>query len=407
MLSAGLHFCRSLGHRFNHDRVIAYSAILLAIEIGCFLFLVAGTHGLIVPLDTPTSTDFVSFYAAGSLADAGRPELAYDQAAHRAAEERATAPGVEYRFFYYPPVFLLLCALLARLPYLVAFVVFEAASLVAYLIVMRRILDERGSASLVPVLASPAVFWTLGLGQNAFLTASLFGAGTLCIDRRPITAGLLFGALCYKPHFGLLIPLALAAGGHWRAFAAALASAGALCLFSLMLFGWATWNDFLSAAAASHATYESGRIAFGGLVSPFGAVLLLGGTSPMAYAVQAGATISAGLLVGFVWRSGFALPIRAATLAAATLIAIPVILIYDLTLAGVAAAWLVRAREGDEIPSWEKAALAGSLLLLLNPRGLAEMSHIPIAPLVALALVAVVTTRVFVCETRAARVATA
>ena len=407
MLSAGLHFCRSLGHRFNHDRVIAYSAILLAIEIGCFLFLVAGTHGLIVPLDTPTSTDFVSFYAAGSLADAGRPELAYDQAAHRAAEERATAPGVEYRFFYYPPVFLLLCSLLARLPYLVAFVVFEAASLVAYLIVMRRILDERGSASLVPVLASPAVFWTLGLGQNAFLTASLFGAGTLCIDRRPITAGLLFGALCYKPHFGLLIPLALAAGGHWRAFAAALASAGALCLFSLMLFGWATWNDFLSAAAASHATYESGRIAFGGLVSPFGAVLLLGGTSPMAYAVQAGATISAGLLVGFVWRSGFALPIRAATLAAATLIAIPVILIYDLTLAGVAAAWLVRAREGDEIPSWEKAALAGSLLLLLNPRGLAEMSHIPIAPLVALALVAVVTTRVFVCETRAARVATA
>jgi len=407
MLSAGLHFCRSLGHRFNHDRVIAYSAILLAIEIGCFLFLVAGTHGLIVPLDTPTSTDFVSFYAAGSLADAGRPELAYDQAAHRAAEERATAPGVEYRFFYYPPVFLLLCALLARLPYLVAFVVFEAATLAAYLIVMRRILDERGSASLVPVLASPAVFWTLGLGQNAFLTASLFGAGTLCIDRRPITAGLLFGALCYKPHFGLLIPLALAAGGHWRAFAAALASAGALCLFSLMLFGWATWNDFLSAAAASHATYESGRIAFGGLVSPFGAVLLLGGTSPMAYAVQAGATISAGLLVGFVWRSGFALPIRAATLAAATLIAIPVILIYDLTLAGVAAAWLVRAREGDEIPSWEKAALAGSLLLLLNPRGLAEMSHIPIAPLVALALVAVVTTRVFVCETRAARVATA
>jgi len=407
MLSAGLHFCRSLGHRLNHDRVIAYSAILLAIEIGCFLFLVAGTHGLIVPLDTPTSTDFVSFYAAGSLTDAGRPELAYDQAAHQAAEERATAPGVEYRFFYYPPVFLLLCALLARLPYLVAFVVFEAATLAAYLIVMRRILDERSSASLVPVLAFPALFWTLGLGQNAFLTASLFGAGTLCIDRRPIMAGLLFGALCYKPHFALLVPVALAAGGHWRAFAAAFASAAALCLFSLMLFGWATWSDFFSAAAASHATYESGRIAYGGLVSPFGAVLLLGGTSAMAYTLQAGATLSASLLVGFVWRAGFALPIRAAMLASATLVAIPVILIYDFTLAGVAAAWLVRAREGDELPSWEKAALAGSMLLLLNPRGLAEVSHIPIAPLVALALVVVVTTRVFSVEARSARVATA
>jgi len=120
-------------------------------------------------LDTPTSTDFVSFYAAGSLADAGMPELAYNQAAHNAAEERATATGVEYRFFYYPPIFLLLCTLFAHLPYLVAFLVFETATLAVYLIVVRGILDDRSFTALVPVLAFPAVFWTLGLGQNAFL----------------------------------------------------------------------------------------------------------------------------------------------------------------------------------------------------------------------------------------------
>jgi hypothetical protein len=101
---------------------------------------VAGTYGLIVPLAGPTSTDFVSFYAAGALADAGTPELAYDQAAHDAAEQRATAAGIEYRFFYYPPVFLLLCAALARLPYLAAFLVFEVATLALCLIVMREIL---------------------------------------------------------------------------------------------------------------------------------------------------------------------------------------------------------------------------------------------------------------------------
>jgi alpha-1,2-mannosyltransferase len=272
---------------------------------------------------------------------------------------------------------------------------------------VRGILGERRFAALVPVLAFPAVFWTLGLGQNAFLTAALFGAGTLYIDRRPITAGLLFGALCYKPHFGLLIPVALAAGGYWRAFAAAFAAPAALCSSSLMLFGWATWSDFFTAAAASHATYESGRVAFGGLVSPFGAVLLLGGNSATAYAVQAGATLSAGLLVGFVWRSGFSLPIRAASLAAATLVAIPVILIYDLTLAGVAAAWLARARGGSGLPVWEKVVLAGTFLLLLDPRGLAEVSRFPIAPLVALALLVVVATRVFGSEARSARVATA
>src|SRR6516165_10155215 len=318
MVSAGLRFCRSLGNPPNHCHHFAYCTILLAIEVACFLFLVAGTHGLIVPLDTPTSTDFVSFYAAGSLADAGTPELAYDQTAHNAAEEQATAPGVEYRFFYYPPVFLLLCALLAGLPYLVAFLVFEAATLAVYLIVMSRILGEHTFTALVPVLAFPAVFWTLGLGQNAFLTAALFGAASLCIDRRPVLAGLLFGALCYKPHFGLLVPLALLAGGHWRASATAFASAAALCGLSLILFGWETWHDFLAAAAASHLTYESGQVTFAGFVSPFGAVLLLGGTRAAAYAVQIGATLAAGFLVAVVWRRGYSLSIRAATLAAAT-----------------------------------------------------------------------------------------
>jgi len=136
-------------------------------------------------------------------------------------------------------------------------------------------------------------------------------------------------------------------------------------------------------------------------------VLLLGGGSATACAVQAGATLSAGLLVGFVWRSGRALPIRAASITAATLVAIPVILIYDLTLAGVAAAWLARSRGPAELPGWEKMALAGAFLLLLDPRDLAEVSHVPIAPLVALALLVAVATRVFGTKARSARFATA
>ena len=142
MASLGMRFFGNLEDWLDRRRVFACCGTLLAIEIGVFLFLVAGTHGLIVPLSQPTSTDFVSFYAAGSLADAGKPELAYDHAEHYAAEERATAVGVEYRFFYYPPVFLLLCAALARLPYMVAFLVFEAATLALYLIVARGIAED-------------------------------------------------------------------------------------------------------------------------------------------------------------------------------------------------------------------------------------------------------------------------
>src|SRR3954449_8249682 len=258
-------------------RLARACAALLALEIAVFLFLIAGTHGWIVPLEHATTTDFASFYAAGKLAIAGTPQLAYDQAAHYAMEQAVTAPGIEYQFFNYPPVYLILCAALAPLPYLVALVLFVAATLVLYLAVARRILDDRSVTALIVLLSFPMLFWTIGLGQNAFLTAALFGMATLCIEHRPIVAGLLFGLLCYKPHFGLLVPVALAAGGYWRSFAAAAISAGSFVLVSLLLFGWETWHAFFVTAGASHTIYESGRILFTGFTNPFGAVRLLGG----------------------------------------------------------------------------------------------------------------------------------
>jgi hypothetical protein len=394
MTTPGSSSTRALGGLCNPVRIRLYCSILLAVEIGVFLFMAAGTHGLIVPLPKPTSTDFVSFYAAGSLADAGTPELAYDKAEHYAAEQRATQAGIVYNFFYYPPTFLLLCAAIAHLPYIVAFLIFEMATLCFYLLVARHILDDRISAILVPLLAFPPVLWTFGLGQNAFLTAGLFGSATLLVDRRPAVAGALFGALCYKPHFALLVPVALAAGGRWRALVAAFASAAGLCLLSFTIFGWEVWRDFLTAAVASPAVYQSGRISFSGFINPFGAVLLLGGNSGMAYGVQAVTILAAALLVAYVWHQDLPLPIRAAALASATLAALPVALFYDLMVAAVAAAWLLRADGRYRLVEWEKVVLAGLFLLTLDPRGLSETLHLPIGPLVTLGFAAFVVTHV-------------
>jgi alpha-1,2-mannosyltransferase len=377
------------GAWLGRRRICAAAWILLVLQLGGFLFIVAGTHGWIVPLARPTTTDFVSFYAAGALADAGTPALAYDYAAHLAAEERVTGAGIEYQFFNYPPVFILLCALLATLPYLVAFAVFEAVTLVFYLVVACRILGERSGTALVALCAFPMVFWNIGLGQNAFLTAGLFGAATVLIDRRPIVAGLLFGALCYKPQFAVLVPLALAAAGQWRAFAAAGASAAALVLASLALFGAATWQAFFATAGASHATYESGRILFAGMANTFGAARLLGAGAPLAYALQAAVSLAAGGFVVVVWRRPLSLPTRAATLAAASLVAAPLALLYDLMLGIIAAAWLVRDGNSPAAPAWQKIALAALFLLVLDGRFLAESWHVPVFPLAAIALFAI------------------
>jgi len=392
---AGWERLRS-GTWLDRRRITLCASVLLTVEIGFFAFIIAGTHGWIVPLDKPSTTDFVSFYAAGRLADAGTPQLAYNLADHLAAEEAVSAPGINYQFFYYPPVYQLLCALLAWLPYLVAFVTFAAATLVAYLAVARRILADTSAPALLALLAFPAVFWTLGLGQNAFLSAALFGGATLLVDRRPVIAGILFGALCYKPHFGLLIPLALIAAGNWRAVAAAAATVAGLVLASVLAFGWVTWRDYIAAAAAAPAMYESGRILFAGFVSPFGATRLLGGSIALAYAVQAVATVAGATLVFLVWwRRRLSLPLRAATLASATLIAVPLALLYDLMLGAVAVCWLVRETGDNPSPTWEKTIIAGMFLSLLDARGLAEQFHLPLTTLSALALFALIARRAF------------
>src|SRR5204863_2387298 len=291
-----------------------------------------------------------------------------------------------------PPVYLLLCAVLAQLPYLAAFVLFIAATFAFYLAVARLILGDRSPAAIVVLLSFPMVFWTMGLGQNAFLTAALFGLATVLLESRPIAAGILFGLLCYKPHFGVLVPIALAAGGYWSSFLAAGCSAAALVLISLALFGWETWHGFFVTAGTSHAVYESGRILFAGFANPFGAVRLVGGPVAVAYAVQGAAMLFAAALVFTVWRYRLSLPIRAATLAAASVVAAPVAIFYDLMLGTIAACWLMHD-ENHPISPIEKTFFTAMTLLLFDVRHLGEAWHLPIAATASIGLLAITASR--------------
>ena len=381
------------GAWLDRQRIAAYGTILLVIEVAAFLFFIAGTHGLIVPTTEPTTTDFVSFYAAGDLANARTPQLAYDQAAHWAAEERTTEPGIPYQFFYYPPVYLLLCVLLARLPYLIAFVLFEGMTLALFLTVAQHILATRGWRVIVPLVAFPAAFWTLGLGQNAFLTAALLGGATLLVERRPFVAGLLFGTLCYKPHLGLLVPVALAAGGHWRAFAGAALSSVALVAASLAFFGFDTWRDFLTIAMSSPGTYENGRIQLAGIISPFAALRVIGIDTSLAYLTQLAVTLAAALFVAYLWRRRVSLPVRAAALIAATLVAVPVMLLYDLMLALLAMIWLVRAARQTGFLPWEKMTFLVLFFAALVTLSAGRYLHLPLALIGDVALLAVIAMR--------------
>jgi alpha-1,2-mannosyltransferase len=368
------------------NRIVAWSRVLFIGQLILFLVLIAGTHGFIVALDKPSTTDFVSFYAAGGLAAAGSPELAYDQVAHYAAEQAVTAVGIGYQFFFYPPTFLLLVRQLARLPYLTAFVTFEAVTLALYLVVMRGILGERGRQWLLPVLAFPSLFWTLGLGQNSFLTAALFGAAMLLLEKRPALSGVCFGALCYKPHFGLLIPLVLTAGERWKTLSATAFTVIGLVGLSVIEFGVAPWRDYLVAFSQSWSVYESGRLDFSGFVTPFGTALLAGLSPHAAYSLQVMTALGAIPIVTWIWRQDTSLPIKAAALAAGTLLSVPVALVYDMMVLTIAIAWLAHAGRRTGFQPGEKIVLAAVYLVPLLSRGIGTALHIGIGPLAAIAL---------------------
>ena len=352
---------------------------MAALQAALLIFIACWQHGAFGAA-AATSSDFVSFYAAGKLALASTPALAYDQTAHYLAEQAARGGGTPYQFFFYPPVYLLVCAALATLPYYAAFALFQVGTLAPFLLVARAILREHGWTWAAPLLAFPAVFWTIGLGQNAFLTAALFGGFSLLLVRNPASAGVLIGLMCYKPHFGMLVPVALIAGGHWRAFAAATGTVTALIGLSVALFGADTWWAYLGATVNAKTVFASGRIDYAGLVSIFGAERLMGFAVGSAYALQAVASLEMVMLVTLIWRRALTPPIRFATLLAATLLAVPVALVYDHMLLLLAVILLVREAKDTGFLPWERLALAGIYTLVLLTWLLGTVWHLPLGP---------------------------
>jgi hypothetical protein len=228
------------------------------------------------------------------------------------------------------------------------------------------------------LLAFPGLWWAIGTGQNALLTAALFAAGTALLRHRPWLSGLCFAALCYKPHFGLLIPVALIAGGHWRAIASAAMSVLALTTLSVALFGIATWTAFLTAISHSGGVYAGHAIFMGGLTSPYGALMAAGVPPDAAIAAQVVATLLTAGIVARVWRSRVSYPVQAAVLLAATPIAVPLLMFYDLMLVFVALLWLSRV-PAAVTSSW-RVSLAILVFLAPMPSGnLTTQSYWPVA----------------------------
>lgn len=276
--------------------------------------------------------DFLVFRAA-SLAAGGPNMLAIYDMANLSAMLREAYPGHGDMLFgwQYPPTMFLFVKPLSLFPYLASYGVWVAAFGGLFAWTVYRLWSDR--AAVFFAVVSPAVFVAVITGQTGLLTASLIALSAAYADRKPLLAGIAAGLLTVKPQLGLLIPIAFAAAGCWRAFAAAAVTALLLAAASVAAFGIEPWLAFINAVAAHGERMTAASIfPLHKLVTPFGAMSLLGAPPLAALMTQVAATLALGVYVFIVWRRVAAMELRLAALATAALLATPYGFYYEMAV---------------------------------------------------------------------------
>lgn len=381
------------GEWLTAARMRGYGLILLGLSVLVFVGWIAIADGLIDRNGQPIGTDFSNVYAAGALTWQGRAAEAYSPPLQHAAE-KAVFDGREVPFYgwHYPPFFLGIAVLVAAVPYAWGLAIWLIASFAAYLAAIRAILPR--PQTWLAASAFPAVFVNVGHGQNGFLTTALLGGALHWLDRRPTLAGVLIGLLAYKPQFGVLIPIALVAGGRWRTVGAAAATVAVLIAVSFLTLGSGIWHAFTDSMNFTQTVVlEQGGTGWQKIQSIFSAVRAWGASVPVAYAVQASLLLSLAASMAWLWHSDAAFELKAAALAVGSLLATPYVLDYDLVVLAVAIAFFTRYGLQHGFRDFEISLLAAAWIVPLLSRSIAGVTTIPLGLIVMLALYALVLRR--------------
>ena len=309
-------------------------------------------------------TDFINVWAAGRLVLDGLPAQAYDWDIQKQVEVAKLGQDfVGYFAWHYPPPFLFVASWLAQLPYQLAFIGWAVVSFLPFLVAMRAIVGRNFGYMLA--LAIPMAFINALVGQNGFLTAALIGGTLYLIPIRPVLAGICLGLLTYKPQYGLLFPIVLIAGGHWRVFISAGVTAVVLATASWLAFGIESWLAFFHWMPKFSQTFlTEGKAPWWKLQSIFSMVRYFGGSEPLGWAFQWVLTASVAVVLALMWRSRLPYTLKAAALAAGALLTKPYLFMYDMMVLAIPIAFLVRVGLKTGFRAYELPALGAVVALI-------------------------------------------
>jgi len=122
-------------------------------------------------------------------------------------------------------------------------------------------------------------------------------------------------------------------------------------------------------------------------------VRMWGGSIHLAYAVQFALAAALAVSQAWLWRNDTAFELKAAGLAAGTLLATPYVLDYDLVVLAVAIAYLVRLGLTQGFRDFEISLLTAAWISPLLSRAIAQVTAMPLGLVVLLALYAFILRR--------------
>lgn len=331
---------------------------------------------IILPNGDIQGLDFGWIWLSGKLTASGEAAQVFNGTAFSAAQRAFFLPSlgpesvVHFNRFYYPPTFLFFTSLFGSMPYLIACAAWIVAWLAVYEAAIYAIIPRR---SAVIVATTPFfVAANILLVHTGFLTAAFMGLSLAFLERRPWLSGIFLGLLTYKPHFGLLFPLALLASRNWRALGSAAAITVILVIASSIAFGYAGWASFIDALGDRSPSLGPGAKGEAVLYSIFG---LLNWISAKAWIAWTGQLIvSAAVVLGtwVLWAKPAPYYLRAATLCAGSIMVSPYVMIYDLCILSIAAAFLVAEGLSSGFLSGERTAIVlcwAALIPVHRPAG--------------------------------------
>ena len=207
--------------------------------------------------------------------------------------------------FAYPPCFLLVIWPLGFVNYGIALLLWNTLTFLMFALSIYGIILKVGikhNILILFVLLSPPSILNAVLGETGYLTASLLIGGFAVLQKRPAVAGIIFGLLAIKPQTAVLIPCALLGIGSWRAFVSAALTVTTLILLSGALFSYHLWLTFLDNLPTYQSAMMHNTKTKSLMTTIEAASEVLGVPNTVAVFFQAGASITVGAIIYFVFR---------------------------------------------------------------------------------------------------------